>query len=147
MFANILFCCVYAYLIWWILKLERIGCKCSESWRRDFIKWWMMIFILFTIVIFIQTSMQVKIPLIVSIGLAVVLTIMHLIFITLTWQYTSMLKKTKCACADGNERFVLEVFNYIQIGLVALALVIGIVYIPTALAMIKGTSGKSKSKK
>ena len=107
---------IYTYLLYWIWKLEKTGCACSKDWRRDFIMYWMIIYTLFVLlpIILIKYGMK-RLAQVIS----MIMFILGLIFIVVVFQYVRKLKEIKCKCADGTELKVLEIFNYVQIGLMA----------------------------
>ena len=111
---------VYCYLLFWIWKLENTGCVCSRDWRRDFIMYWMIVY-----------SFAIWLPMIVKNNyfiaiFTILLAIFYIASIIIVFQYVRMLKYIKCECSDGTERKVMEIFNYIQIGLFILG-IIGII--------------------
>jgi hypothetical protein len=55
--------------------------------------------------------------------LVILFTILYIASMVIIFQYVNMLKKIKCECSDGTERKVMEIFNYIQIGLFILGII------------------------
>ena len=107
---------IYDYLLYWILKLENIGCECSKDWRRNFIMCWIIIYIFIMIFeTFIKNKIMKNV-------LVFLIFLFQIIFIIIVFQYVRKLKNEKCKCADGNERRVLEIFNYFQIFITLIAL-------------------------
>lgn len=109
---------LYIYLLNYILKLEKIGCECSAGWRRDFIKYYLILFffiLLITIAFwrnkFINTFSYIIFP------------IINIFFVYVVFEYVQKLKQEKCACSAGIERNVLEIFNYIQIILLTISFI------------------------
>jgi len=108
---------VYCYLLYWIWKLEKIGCVCSRNWRRNFIMYVMIVYIFAIWLLIIVKNKYFN-------GILVILfTILYIASMVIIFQYVNMLKKIKCECSDGTERKVMEIFNYIQIGLFILGII------------------------
>ena len=94
----------------WINKLER-KCKCSEDWRRDYIKYYSIILIV-TSLLSASGFHPKNVPLFVVIGLAGLVNLGSIL------SYIPDLKKKGCDCAiedDWRDNFI---FWYMIIGLV-----------------------------
>ena len=107
---------LYVFLIKYIIMLEKTGCACSQDWRREFIKYYFIFLIVMLIVKFAladSTLMKFISPFSFIILLAAVVII---------YQYVNDLKIKKCKCSAGQMRNILEIFNYIQIILLAIVL-------------------------
>lgn len=110
---------LWVYIFNYLLKLEKIACECALDWRRIFI----MIYIIFLISILILRSINIlndKNDMIIRSLFAIV----TLVFIGVVYSYIRYLKKDKCDCSKDLARDILEIFNYIQIGLVGLLIII-----------------------
>lgn len=129
LFFLILFLVLYIFVYIWIIKLEQIGCECSKDWRREFIKVYAIIII---------AMMILKMFVNVHAAIMIVYLVATLVFIISVFQYIHELKRIKCECSESKTRDILEIVNYIQIGVVAL---VAVVFIFGAIygLMAKGT--------
>jgi LytS/YehU family sensor histidine kinase len=105
---------LFSYIIYYILKLEKIGCECSQDWKRTFIKYFYIITIVY-IFIHIISLFTNKFKLNSSISL--IMMICNLLSIGIVYLYIHQLKKEKCECSKDQARDVLEIYNYILIAL------------------------------
>jgi len=48
---SILYVFIWIYIYLYITKLEKIGCECSNDWKRSYIKYYILIILLFIILI------------------------------------------------------------------------------------------------
>ncbi len=114
LFFNILAILIWFYILNYIIKLEKTGCECAKDWRRDFIKY----YIIFIIALLILRSLNI-IPDRFTPLLMTIQFVFSVAFITIVFHYINDLKVKKCACSQDTARDVLEIFNYIQIFLLA----------------------------
>ena len=122
---------LYFYIIFWIFRLEKSGCKCSANWRREFIKFWMIIAV---ITIFFNWITHKEAHL--TVPALMVTAIVNIIFVIIVYQYVHGIKHSNCPCAEGAQLNVLEVYNYVQIGLLLLSVMIIVsMYIRVGLAL------------
>ena len=125
---------LYTYVFLYIRKLEEIGCECSNDWKRDFIYLYVCIFI--PLIILRVFDLVPKIVM-------VIMAFMTIAFIVVVFFYIHELKKKKCECSESNTRTVLEIVNYVQIGLGSLVIIMAIFFTHT---FISGTSSTPKKK-
>jgi hypothetical protein len=94
----------------WINKLER-KCKCSEDWRRDYIKYYSIILIVISLLS--ASGFHLKnVPLFVVIGLAGLVNLGSIL------SYIPDLKKNQCDCAIENDWRDNFIFWWILISLI-----------------------------
>lgn len=117
---NAIYLAIWGYILFYIYKLEQIGCECSKDWRRDFIKF----FIIFMIVIFVLRMFDLWSPAGVPPVLMTLQFVAVLFFVAVVFQYVHELKVKKCQCSEDLARDVLEVVNYVQMFLLGLALLL-----------------------
>lgn len=117
--ASLIAITIWSYIFLYIIKLEKIGCECALNWRRSFIKYYIIVIILTAILKI--TSLFDKIPF----AIKLLLPFATVAFLIITYQYVNDLKKKKCECSRETARDVLEIVNYIQIGLVVFSVCIG----------------------
>ena len=94
----------------WINKLER-NCKCSEDWRRDYIKYYSIILIV-TSLLSASGFHPKNVPLFVVIGLAGLVNLGSIL------SYIPDLKKKQCECAIENDWRDNFIFWWILISLI-----------------------------
>jgi amino acid transporter len=121
-FINILFIVLWSFVIKYITELES-NCNCSKNWKRDFIKYSLIIFI---IILFIQILLRfIKKKIKINNIILLLIFIFNFIFTIIVAVYINELKKNECKCSESNIRTVLEIINYIRMSLmiiVALAI-------------------------
>jgi hypothetical protein len=94
----------------WINKLER-KCKCSEDWRRDYIKYYSIILIVTSLLS--ASGFHLKnVPIFVVIGLAGLVNLGSIL------SYIPDLKKKQCDCAIENDWRDNFIFWWILISLI-----------------------------
>ena len=94
----------------WINKLER-KCKCSEDWRRDYIKYYSIILIVTSLLSAAGFHPKI-VPLFVVIGLAGLVNLGSIL------SYIPDLKKKQCDCAIENDWRDNFIFWWILISLI-----------------------------
>jgi uncharacterized membrane protein len=99
----------------YIRELEKIGCECSRDWKRDFIYIYVCIFIPLAIIRIFHVLPGVVTALIGALTIA---------FIIIVFLYIHELKKKKCECSVSDTRKVLEIVNYVQLGLLGLVIIV-----------------------
>jgi hypothetical protein len=105
----------WAFVVAYVVRLEQIGCECSKDWKRDFIKYYLLVIIPIMIL-----KLFVDLP----VALAGLTFVFGLTFIFVVFTYIQELRKKKCECSKAPIRDILEIFNYIQIFLIGFALVL-----------------------
>lgn len=111
----------------WIHKLEETMCKCSQDYKRDYIKYFLYVYIFFLIFLggeqFAGGVLSKSAQYIVSIvkSLMVVALIINTIFAII---YINDLKG--CKCSDDVRKDIYYYLNVIYISFVCLAIVLGI---------------------
>lgn len=103
----------------WINKLER-KCKCSEDWRRDYIKYYSIILIV-TSLLSASGFHPKNVPLFVVIGLAGLVNLGSIL------SYIPDLKKKQCDCAIENDWRDNFIFWWILISLIFTVLGSGVI--------------------
>ena len=125
---SLLFIIVYqGIILTYVINLEDKLCNCIRDWRHDFMKYFSIIMIVWSLILFIITLNGIKNPVmnfIVS-AMAVCLFISSLINIWCLYTYVGDLDSTKCSCAidkQKNTHYFLYLWRYILVGIVILAL-------------------------
>lgn len=105
---------IHIYIIYWLLRLETVGCKCALDWRRHFI-----IFYAFFHLILIATMMS---------GMNVAAMrlasfVLSIVNIVVTIEYVYKLKEEKCICSASLAREVIYIAAFINIAIIAFMIV------------------------
>lgn len=127
--ALITYICIvvlYVFLIKYIMMLEKTGCECSKDWRRDFIKYYFIFLLITPFIIAALLFSLLKNPFalqMISKAVGLVSFILSIAAVIIIYQYVYNLKAIKCQCSAGQMRTILEIFNYIQMILLAISLI------------------------
>ena len=127
---------LYTYVFMYIRELEKTGCECSRDWKRDFIYLYVCIFIPFVIIRIFHVLPGVITSLLGALTIA---------FIIIVFLYIHELKKKKCECSVSDTRKVLEIVNYVQLGLLGLIIIVTIYAAFTGVNLLT-VEGKGKAK-
>lgn len=116
MLFGIIASIAYAFILYYLFKLEKIGCACALDWRRSFI---MGFLVLAIIVMFVPLG---KNPTKLTIIFVTLFTLLAIGNAIITIQYVNYLKKEKCECSKSEARNVMQIVAIIQLvaGFVAL---------------------------
>jgi hypothetical protein len=119
----------------WIHKLEEISCKCSEDFKRDYIKYFLYIYIgLYTVAAFssiLQLSgYRYKINTTLFKIFKIIFYIASLLNSIFAIIYIYRLKEIDCKCSEDVRREIYYVLNWITIAFIALIFLIIIILLP-----------------
>lgn len=110
---------LWMYVLSYVNDLEQTMCVCSDTWQRHYIKFYLLV-----VIIYIITNMLVDIPQwVVRVG-----AFIGILFVVILFQFLRKLKKTKCECSEGPKRELLEIINKLQI-LLLLSLCVSLPYV------------------
>lgn len=112
---DLLLIIFWAFVVTYVMRLENIGCDCSKDWKRDYIKYYLLVIIPIMIL-----KLFVSLP----VALASLTFVFGLTFVFVVFAYIQELRKKKCECSEAPIRDILEIVNYIQIFLVGFALIL-----------------------
>lgn len=116
---GIIFIIIQGLIVNYLVQLEKLGCQCAMDWRRQFIIFYLVLSIVYTLTTFFIDP--ASLPLLQTI--IVVLGIVNVIY---TLQYVNKLKKIKCECSESVYRDVMTfiaIFNAILYALLLTLLV------------------------
>lgn len=140
---NIVAILFWAYILNYLIKLEKLGCECSKDWRRPFITY----FVVYLIILLLLSTFNIwtvkQLPPI----LMVVNYVLMIFFFITVYQYIHKLKKEKCECSENEARNILEIVNYIQLALVLLSLIMMIYAMFMVSKFLKTNNIKSEDSK
>jgi hypothetical protein len=108
--SNIIFIIFWFIVLKYIKDLETY-CKCSDNWKRDFIKYSLIIFIIFLLIKLINFKKLYQIN---KIILTLVI-LLNFIFTFIVLIYINELKENECKCSESDVRTILEIINYIRL--------------------------------
>ena len=139
---SILYVFIWIYIYLYITKLEKIGCECSNDWKRSYIKYYILIILLFIILRLFSFWNFKTVP-------AILLTLeilASIIFVIIVYHYVHDLKKKKCECSVDLARDILEIINYVQLFMMIFAFII-MIHAMVLFSKLTDSTLKSKSKK
>lgn len=145
---NILIFILLILIYTYILKLEGIGCKCSEHPNRDFIKSYTIIAIAFLLLTSFVSMQDVNdnfgetIAILLSV-VTLVFYIIFIIYIYMTFEYVRFLINEKCRCSEDLRREIIMIGTMIELILFFIVLLTGIL-IPILTEVIISILSKSK---
>lgn len=112
--TQVLYAIFLGLVLMYIVRLEIHRCECSKDWKRDFIKYYLIVYIpMFLSMLLIQFP----VPLLSVVALA------NIVYIFVVFAYIKKLQRNNCKCSIEKIRNVLEIVNYIQIALFVLSFV------------------------
>ncbi len=107
----------------WIYRLEEISCKCSQNWKRDYIKYILYIYLVMTFVsLVINIYLYVSKEEIVNIYYRYISFIFNIIVfasLIIAIVYIDELKKNNCTCSEDIRREVFWYYNIIMLSLLS----------------------------
>lgn len=137
---NVLYIVFWAYILTYIMKLEAMGCQCAKDWRREFIKY----YIGFIMILIVSRTVDAWTPETVPPVFMTIQFVLTIFFVFVVYNYISDLKRNKCACSADVARDVLEIFNMIQMFLLAFVLIV-MIHIMFTIAQASMKMNKSLS--
>lgn len=119
----------------WIHKLEEISCKCSEDFKRNYIKYFLYIYIGLYVVIALSSIFKLsgyyykinKTLFNVFKNIFYIAGILNSIFAVM---YIYKLKEIDCKCSEDVRREIYYVLNWMYVAFVALIFLLMIILLP-----------------
>jgi hypothetical protein len=121
---------VNAYLLNYVLTLEKEKCECSKDWQREYIKYFSIAAIVVSSVLIIVVLSGAKLNRGLNNFLNVVrflLGLASLVNIFVLYNYSTNLIKENCECSNSPARVFAKYYSMIIVGLIVLALLISII--------------------
>lgn len=128
----------------WILKLEQISCKCSENWKRDYIKyvlygWFIYILLPIAMKLYgIFMGDKVSIPKIFDI-ITLIFGFFFIVNVIISIMYISELKETNCSCSEDVRRETYYYYQIIYLSLYVLTFMVSILLIMFSISLFRKT--------
>lgn len=116
----------------WILNLEKTDCKCSEDFRREYIKYCLMLNIVITPIFTFYNIYKViygnnaKENIYIT-SVRLITSILFIVNLIFSLQYIQNLKNDNCVCSEDRRREIYYIYNWIRVALILLAALIAIV--------------------
>lgn len=129
---NILVFILLLLIYTYILKLENIGCKCSDHPNKQFIKSYTVISIVFLLLTSfislkdVYDNMGEVMAIMLSFA-TLVFYIIFIVYIYLSFEYVRYLINEKCKCSEDWRREVIMIGTFIEFILFFVALLTGII--------------------
>lgn len=116
----VIYSILYGITYKWIEHMEKTGCDCSNDWRKDFTKYYIIFTLSYNIIsafylIFIGNNINI------AFNVKVLITIVDIFFIINTYLYITKLKKEKCECSEGIFREITLIHTIISACLIFIA--------------------------
>jgi len=104
------------WFLYYVDRLEHIGCKCAMGWRRQVIETSLALFLLLGVAgLFI--NWQSHFPF-----LALIMSAITIMYIVVTRDFIRHVRSSDCECAETTAFETLNIWNWIQIACVAFVL-------------------------
>lgn len=165
-FISLFVLAVNIFVLTYLSKLERIGCKCAKGYKKTYIKVYAITSILNGIIVPILAILLLQMtmgdlasdPSIPSFGARilsfalfawiVLFFVATIIYFTFAFQFIARLKNDDCGCSDGMMRDTWETLLKIRIGLTVATLLVGVFAVSQVSLMTSGMMmRKNKTKK
>lgn len=116
----------------YIMKLEKIDCKCAEHPYRKFIKSYIIFAIVFLLVLMVVPVSKVVKMLGVAGSMAylvatLLFTVASIVFFVYALMYVRYLVQAKCMCSEDNRRTALYVWSIAEIVILGILVVIPLI--------------------
>lgn len=115
-----------AWFLAYLIKLEKSDCECALTWRRYYLIAYIA-FNLFTNMLLLVFPGIFKNQFVAA--FAPILPILSILFIVFAIQYVSYLKESKCECSEAMAREVLNIYAWINVAVICIAVVQSFIYI------------------
>lgn len=146
-FFSIVILIINILALVYIRNLEKIGCECSEDWRKTYAFVYLILSIIYTgvaILAFVTSRTSISIPLletfnnIIMLG-STLMAIAGILYIVFSLQYINKLKEIKCKCSQHIIRDIWEVLLYIYVVFIIFGFILGLVVFFTGKDYISNT--------
>lgn len=143
---NILMFVLLIVIYTYILKLESVGCECSEHSNKSFIKAWSIISIIFLVFTSFVSMKDVNTYFgeTVTILLGIITFVFYMIFVVyiyMSFQYVRFLINEKCKCSEESRREIIMTGTIIELILFFISFLV-IIIIPVLIEVISSILAK-----
>ena len=102
----------------YVLDLERFQCFCSDSFKRDYIKYYTGALI--ALRLFLMARPEFNLTIVRNPMLLGLLGMLNVAFIVIIVMYVKELKDAECECSENWKRTLMEFYGYVAIVMVGL---------------------------
>jgi len=106
----------WAWMLSWVVKLEKKECPCARDWRLQYVKYFAAITLAFQIIVMTKQKQLLFIG-------APIMGLAGMVFAASTISYVVSQNRKKCACSRSTERNVVFGFAILQAVIIVSALV------------------------
>ena len=100
-------------IMYYLYYLEKINCKCSLTFQRNYIYYYtLIIFIINAVSIFFQKKLK-ELALVI-LPISIMLLIAGIVNIIYTFEYVNDMKKQNCKCSESIVRDLMFIFAILQ---------------------------------
>ena len=110
-----------AYFLYYVDQLRRGGCACADGWKRSFMEASLVFFIVWAVV-----SMFTRVT---ATWLMLVTTLVMLAYVVVARMFIEDVKRNDCRCAENNAFAFLNVWNWIQIAMLMVYVVLVLLFL------------------
>lgn len=138
---------INVYAIIWIYKLETIDCKCSNSWMRLYIKYYLHVLIpVMSISLLINTYLYINDLTYRDISSGIfsfyrlftgIVNFLGFLNIIISIIFINKLKEINCECSEDIKREVYFIYNIVLASIISLIILFALMSIPLALLRLR----------
>jgi|UniRef100_A0A6C0I5V9 hypothetical protein len=115
---NVMFIILWIFALKYIMDLEKY-CKCSDNWKRDYVKYSLIVFIIFLTFKVLNHTNLIN----VNKYLLFFMILLNFVFTVIILVYINELKKNECKCSDTEMRTILEIVSYVRLIIMMIGLI------------------------
>jgi len=108
------------FALMWIHHLEEIACKCSENWKRDYIKYFLYVFfgmVIARMIVFAVTGQTLLQQNMLLTSIMLIYYAFSIVNIFVSIIYINELKNINCECSEDVRREVYFYYNIVRLAL------------------------------
>ena len=117
---DIIVIAINFFALMWINHLEEIACKCSENWKRDYIKYFLYVFfgmVIARMIVFAVTGHALLQQNMLLTSIMLIYYAFSIVNIFISIMYISELKNINCECSEDVRREVYFYYNIVRLAL------------------------------
>lgn len=125
MFVEAAIICLYLWLLYYLVNLQKTNCTCALNKKRQ----WIIGFVCFSIVVNMYSFITRK-TFLDNVALWLVYGLVVLVNLVVMFQYVYYLKKDRCVCSEGDARSVITMIAIFQAVFLGIALYMFVILYP-----------------
>ena len=111
---------IYGTIFYFVLNMERQKCKCTEEPRRDIIKWYSLVLIVFVCVMPFMPKKYAAV-------ITPIIALCSLAYFVILFTYTHSLKhKNNCECSNTWRRTFTFIYSILALVLIVLSFIFAV---------------------